>query len=182
MKRVRQNKILELIDEYDIDTQEELGKRLHESGFRVTQATISRDIKELQLKKQADKNGKSKYICVTPGSASFGERYARVLQDGMVSIDQADNLVVIKTVSGMAMAVAAAIDALEIEEIVGSIAGDDTIMCAVRTADLVPAVVGKYYIMLFKERKIERCQDIQNLQTLSTKKRKMMLKEVRFLR
>ena len=63
MKRVRQNKILELIDEYDIDTQEELGKRLHESGFRVTQATISRDIKELQLKKQADKNGKSKYIC-----------------------------------------------------------------------------------------------------------------------
>ena len=65
MKRVRQNKILELIDEYDIDTQEELGKRLHESGFRVTQATISRDIKELQLKKQADKNGKSKYICVT---------------------------------------------------------------------------------------------------------------------
>ena len=107
MKRVRQNKILELIDEYDIDTQEELGKRLHESGFRVTQATISRDIKELQLKKQAD------------------------------------NLVVIKTVSGMAMAVAAAIDALEIEEIVGSIAGDDTIMCAVRTADLVPAVIEK---------------------------------------
>ena len=137
MKRVRQNKILELIGEYDIDTQEELGKRLHESGFRVTQATISRDIKELQLKKQADKNGKSKYICVTPGSASFGERYARVLQDGMVSIDQADNLVVIK------MAVAAAIDALEIEEIVGSIAGDDTIMCAVRTADLVPAVIEK---------------------------------------
>jgi len=95
------------------------------------------------VKKQADKNGKSKYICVTPGSASFGERYARVLQDGMVSIDQADNLVVIKTVSGMAMAVAAAIDALEIEEIVGSIAGDDTIMCAVRTADLVPAVIEK---------------------------------------
>ncbi|MFR5087964.1 MAG: hypothetical protein ACLTDT_10525 [Clostridium sp.] len=61
----------------------------------------------------------------------------------MVSIDQADNLVVIKTVSGMAMAVAAAIDALEIEEIVGSIAGDDTIMCAVRTADLVPAVIEK---------------------------------------
>lgn len=73
----------------------------------------------------------------------MAERYARVLQDGMVSIDQADNLVVIKTVSGMAMAVAAAIDALEIEEIVGSIAGDDTIMCAVRTADLVPAVIEK---------------------------------------
>ena len=135
MKRVRQNKILELIDEYDIDTQEELGKRLHESGFRVTQATISRDIKELQLKKQADKNGKSKYICVTPGSASFGERYARVLQDGMVSIDQADNLVVIKTVSGMAMAVAEALDVIGFHEIVGCVAGDNTIMCAVRTVD-----------------------------------------------
>ena len=122
---------------------EALGKRLHESGFRVTQATISRDIKELQLKKQADKNGKSKYICVTPGSASFGERYARVLQDGMVSIDQADNLVVIKTVSGMAMAVAAAIDALEIEEIVGSIAGDDTIMCAIRSVDDTVKVMDK---------------------------------------
>ena len=135
MKRVRQNKILELIGEYDIDTQEELGKRLHESGFRVTQATISRDIKELQLKKQADKNGKSKYICVTPGSASFGERYARVLQDGMVSIDQADNLVVIKTVSGMAMAVAEALDVIGFHEIVGCVAGDNTIMCAVRTVD-----------------------------------------------
>ena len=151
MKRVRQNKILELIDEYDIDTQEELGKRLHESGFRVTQATISRDIKELQLKKQADKNGKSKYICVTPGSVSFGERYARVLQDGMVSIDQADNLVVIKTVSGMAMAVAAAIDALEIEEIVGSIAGDDTIMCAVRKRGKIFTVIGREIAVAVKE-------------------------------
>ncbi len=66
MKRVRQNKILELIGEYDIDTQEELGKRLHESGFRVTQATISRDIKELQLKNRQTKKRKIKYICVTP--------------------------------------------------------------------------------------------------------------------
>ena len=110
MKRVRQNKILELIGEYDIDTQEELGKRLHESGFRVTQATISRDIKELQLKKQADKNGKSKYICVTPGSASFGESYVRVLQDGMVSIYHADIPVVITMVCCMALPVVAAID------------------------------------------------------------------------
>ncbi len=143
MKRVRQNKILELIDEYDIDTQEELGKRLHESGFRVTQATISRDIKELQLKNRQIKTENPSTSVLLREVPAFGERYARVLQDGMVSIDQADNLVVIKTVSGMAMAVAAAIDALEIEEIVGSIAGDDTIMCAVRTADLVPAVIEK---------------------------------------
>ena len=82
MKRVRQNKILELIGEYDIDTQEELGKRLHESGFRVTQATISRDIKELQLKNRQTKTENQVHLCYS-GSASFGERYARVLQDGM---------------------------------------------------------------------------------------------------
>ena len=143
MKRVRQNKILELIDEYDIDTQEELGKRLHESGFRVTQATISRDIKELQLKKQADKNGKSKYICVTPGSASFGERYARVLQDGMVSIDQADNLVVIKTVSGMAMAVAAALDNMDLQGFLGCIAGDDTIFAVARSKGFCKEIIAE---------------------------------------
>ena len=143
MKRVRQNKILELIGEYDIDTQEELGKRLHESGFRVTQATISRDIKELQLKKQADKNGKSKYICVTPGSASFGERYARVLQDGMVSIDQADNLVVIKTVSGMAMAVAAALDNMDLQGFLGCIAGDDTIFAVARSKGFCKEIIAE---------------------------------------
>lgn len=146
MKRTRQNKILELIRQYEIETQEELGKRLHESGFPVTQATISRDIRELSLTKIAGENGRPKYASMDQGglpASVFTDRYARVLQDGMVSISQADNLVVIKTVSGMAMAVAAAIDALGLEEIVGSIAGDDTIMCAVRTAKLVPEVIQK---------------------------------------
>lgn len=144
MKRTRQNKILELIDLYEIETQEELGKRLHESGFRVTQATISRDIRELSLTKVAGENGKPKYAAMDYGGDAvsvFSDRYARVLQDGMVSISPAGNLVVIRTVSGMAMAVAAAVDALGLEEIVGSIAGDDTIMCAVRTAELVPSVI-----------------------------------------
>lgn len=146
MKRTRQNKILELIRQYEIETQEDLGKRLHESGFPVTQATISRDIRELSLTKVAGEDGRPKYASMDNSGLSapvFSDRYARVLQDGMVSINQADNLVVIKTVSGMAMAVATAIDALDLEEIVGSIAGDDTIMCAVRTADLVPAVINK---------------------------------------
>ena len=135
MKRTRQNKILELISQYEIETQEELGKRLHESGFPVTQATISRDIRELSLTKVAGGNGKPKYAAMDYGGTQtpvFSDRYARVLQDGMVSISQADNLVVVKTVSGMAMAVAAAIDALGLEEIVGSIAGDDTIICIIR--------------------------------------------------
>ena len=141
MKRTRQSKILELISQYEIETQEELANRLVEAGFQVTQATISRDIRELSLTKVTGINGKSKYAVVMrePSMpAMYSGRYARVLEDGMVSITQADNLVVIKTVSGMAMAVAAAIDAMEIDEIAGSIAGDDTIMCAVRTAELVP--------------------------------------------
>ena len=146
MKRTRQNKILELIDQYEIETQEELGKRLHESGFPVTQATISRDIRELSLTKVAGGNGKPKYAAMDYGGVSapiFSDRYARVLQDGMVSISQADNLVVVKTVSGMAMAVAAAIDAMKWKEVVGSIAGDDTIMCAIRSVEDTVEVMDK---------------------------------------
>lgn len=146
MKRARQGKILELINLYEIETQEDLAKRLLDAGITVTQATVSRDIRELSLTKEMGDNGRPKYVARNYTNRTipiFSERYARVLQDGMISIEQADNLVVIKTVSGMAMAVAAAIDALEIEEIVGSIAGDDTIMCAVRTASLVPAVIDK---------------------------------------
>ncbi len=146
MKRTRQIKILELIEQYEIETQEELAKRLVDAGFQVTQATISRDIRELSLTKVSGRNGRPKYAVTDYGGASppvYSDRYARVLQDGMVSMTQADNLVVIKTVSGMAMAVAAAIDAMGIEEIAGSIAGDDTILCAVRTASLVPGVMDK---------------------------------------
>ena len=144
MKRSRQSKILELIDQYEIETQEELAKRLLEAGFQVTQATISRDIRELALTKVSGRNGKPKYAATEHGGNPppvYSGRYARVLQDGITSIVQAGNLVVIRTVSGMAMAVAAAVDALGIEEIAGSIAGDDTVMCAVKTAELVPAVI-----------------------------------------
>ena len=146
MKSRRQAKIIELIEKYEIETQEELAKKLLDSGLQVTQATISRDIKELALTKVTGQSGRPKYASMDYGgntSPVYSERYARVLRDGMVSMTQADNLVVIKTVSGMAMAVAAALDALEIEEIAGCIAGDDTIMCAVRTASQVPGVMEK---------------------------------------
>lgn len=146
MKRARQDKILELIGEYEIETQEELAKRLVSAGFQVTQATISRDIRELSLTKVTGHNGRPKYAARDYGGHTvhgYSDRYARVLQDGTVSMMQADNILVIKTVSGMAMAVAAAVDALGIEEIVGCIAGDDTIMCAVRSAELVPGVIVK---------------------------------------
>lgn len=146
MKRTRQNKILELIEQYEIETQEELARQLTKAGFQVTQATVSRDIREMSLTKVVGHNGRPKYAVRDYGgnaAHTYSDRYARVLQDGMVSMTQADNLVVIKTVSGMAMAVAAAIDALGIEEIAGSIAGDDTIMCAIKSADLVPFVMAQ---------------------------------------
>ena len=119
-----------------IDTQEELASRLNEAGFKVTQATVSRDIRALKLTKVAGKDGKSRYAIINNESGSLGEKYTRVLEDTLLSIDVGQNIIVIKTVSGMAMGVAAALDALKWPEILGCIAGDDTIMCAAKTADM----------------------------------------------
>ena len=135
MKRDRQGRILELIQEENIETQEELADRLGQEGFVVTQATVSRDIRELKLGKIPCGNGKQKYVLLRQDDTQLSEKYIRVLSDGFVSMDMAQNILVIKTVAGMAMAVAAALDAIKFKEIVGSIAGDDTIMVAVRTTE-----------------------------------------------
>ena len=132
MKVGRQNKIIELITRHNIETQEELAELLNQAGYQVTQATISRDIRELKLTKMQAENGRQKYVALKK-DADLGEKYVRVLKEGFISMDLAQNLVVVKTVSGMAMAVAAAIDAMHLKGVVGCIAGDDTIMCAVRT-------------------------------------------------
>ena len=143
MKKIRQGKIIELIQKYDIDTQEELALRLRDAGFDVTQATISRDIRELKLSKISLGGGSQKYIVLKQDDGHMGDKYIRVLRDGFSSMEMAQNILVIKTVSGMAMAVAAALDALQIHEIVGSIAGDDTIMCAARSTEDAIAVIDK---------------------------------------
>ena len=135
MKLERHSKIVELIGKYEIETQEELADYLKEAGFRVTQATVSRDIRELKLTKAPDGSGRQKYISLKEKQPDMSEKYIRVFRDGFVSMDMAQNILVIRTVSGMAMAVAAALDSLDCHEIVGSIAGDDTIMCAVRTVE-----------------------------------------------
>lgn len=135
MKTKRQAKILELIRQKDIETQEELSDYLEKEGFQVTQATVSRDIRELKLTKVAMRNGRQKYAALVERNDDLSEKYTRVFRDGFVSMDMAQNILVIKTVSGMAMAVAAALDALQLHEIVGCIAGDDTIMCAIRSVD-----------------------------------------------
>lgn len=135
MKLARHEKIIELIHKFDIDTQEELAARLNEAGFKVTQATVSRDIRALKMTKVAGKNGKSRYAILQDAPHALGEKYTRVLKDALISMDLGQNLVVIKTVPGMAMAVAAALDELKWPEILGCIAGDDTIMCACRDSE-----------------------------------------------
>ena len=135
MKTRRHAKILELIKAQDIDTQEELLRNLRACGFDVTQATVSRDIRELKLSKVALSGGRQKYVLLADVQDAMDAKYIRVFQEGVVSIDMAQNILVIRTVSGMAMAVAAALDAIKFHEVVGCIAGDDTIMCAVRSVD-----------------------------------------------
>ena len=143
MKTKRQAKMLELIRKHEIETQEELSDYLQKEGYQVTQATVSRDIRELKLTKVAMSNGRQKYAALTDNSEDLSEKYIRVFRDGFVSMDMAQNILVIKTVSGMAMEVAAAIDAMHLHEIVGCIAGDDTIMCAVRSVDDTIEVIGR---------------------------------------
>ena len=135
MKNNRHSKIIELINRFNIETQEELADKLNEEGFGVTQATVSRDIRELKLTKISINGGKQKYAVLQNMESGLSEKYIRILRDGFVSMDMAQNILVIKTVSGMAMAVAAALDAMEWAEVVGCIAGDDTIMCAIRSVD-----------------------------------------------
>ena len=148
MKKNRQGRILQLIQEENIETQEELADRLSEEGYVVTQATVSRDIRELKIGKIPSGNGKQKYAVLTHDDAHLADKYIRVLRNGFVSMDNAQNILVIKTVAGMAMAVAAAVDAMKLKEVVGSIAGDDTIMVAIRTTEETQIVMDKIREML----------------------------------
>lgn len=134
MKNARQEKIIEIIRDNAVETQEELAGLLIESGFSVTQATVSRDIKQMNLIKVTDRQtGRQRYAVHVNETKGLTEKYGRVFKDGVVNIDTAMNILVIKTVSGMANAVAAALDSMQIDSIVGTVAGDDTIMCAIRT-------------------------------------------------
>ena len=143
MKVARHEKIIELIQQYDIDTQEELAARLNEAGFKVTQATVSRDIRALMMTKVAGKDGKSHYAILNSASQELGDKYTRVLHDALTSIDIGQNMIVIRTVPGMAMGVAAALDALNWKEILGCIAGDDTVMCVSRDVEQAKTAADK---------------------------------------
>ena len=124
---------MSLISERDIETQEELCNALKEAGFAVTQATVSRDIRELRITKIPMENGGQRYSARNRERSGNDDRNQTILREAVVSVDTAGNLLVIKCISGMAMAVAAAIDSMDFQEIVGSIAGDDTVMCALKS-------------------------------------------------
>ena len=149
MKTKRHSKIVELINAFDIETQEELAQKLEESGFVVTQATVSRDIRDLKLSKVVMANGKQKYSLM-PKQDGISEKYVRILREAFVSMDMAQNILVLKTVSGMAMAVAAALDSMQMSEIVGCIAGDDTIMAAIRSTDDTVVVMERIRKLVYK--------------------------------
>ena len=125
-----------------------MAARLNEAGFKVTQATVSRDIRALKMTKVAGKDGKSHYAILQDTHPVLGDKYTRVLKDALISLDVGQNIVVIKTVPGMAMGVAAALDALKWPEILGSIAGDDTIMCAAKSSEQAMGVVEKLQSIL----------------------------------
>ena len=144
MKKTRHRKIVEIIEKRDVETQEELAGYLKEAGFAVTQATVSRDIRALKMTKVAGSNGKSRYAILeehTPDVLS--DKYSRVLKDAVIAMNIGQNIVVVKTIPGMAMAAAAALDAMKWPEILGCIAGDDTIMCACKSSELAEGVMEK---------------------------------------
>ncbi|MCL1859697.1 MAG: arginine repressor [Oscillospiraceae bacterium] len=143
MKYKRQSKILELISAFDIYTQDELADRLGRSGFSATQATISRDIKELKLLKIPASNGQYKYATANHEEDKTDVKFFNILNETVTAINTAKNLVVVKTYSGMANAAGAAIDAVNFPEIIGTIAGDDTIFIAFASDENAEAVAQK---------------------------------------
>ncbi len=148
MKNARQTAILSIIERENIETQEELASKLREMGIVVTQATVSRDIKELRLLKVLSPNGSYKYATADKAEHGVSERLVRMFIDSVLSISCAENLVVIRTLPGSANAAGEAIDSMRWPEILGTISGDNTIFVAVRSAGEAPVVVEKFQEIL----------------------------------
>ena len=143
MKLARHDKILELIAKEQIETQEDLAKRLQAEGFQVTQATVSRDIRQLKLTKTAGPDGRSHYVFHREKDQELGSKYTQVLHNGFVGMDTAQNFLIIHTVSGMAMAVAAALDNMDLQGFLGCIAGDDTIFAVARSKGFCKEIIAE---------------------------------------
>ena len=148
MKSVRHDLILDIIDKKDIETQEELAAELKARGVKVTQATVSRDIKELRLLKVLAENGGYKDATAERAEKGMSERFIRILAESVMSIESAVNLIVIKTISASAQAAAEAIDSLKWPELLGTIAGDNTILVIARSEEAVESVVSRFHALI----------------------------------
>jgi transcriptional regulator of arginine metabolism len=148
MKYSRHSKIIEIIESKDIETQDELAMELKLSGFQVTQATVSRDIKEMRLIKVLTKDGRYKYASIRDKEGVVNDRFLKIFRNSVTSIDFAGNIIVIKTLVGSASAAAVSIDAFNIKEIVGSIAGDDTIFLVVKEIDKIDELMNRFKDLL----------------------------------
>lgn len=148
MKRIRQEKLLELISKYEIDTQDELIERLRESGFEVTQATVSRDIRELKISKMTTGKGTYRYVLPKATPALSNMKFNSALIEALISIDYACNIVVLKTHAGLANALAVGIDAMHLDNILGCVAGDDTILLVSRSEDAAQDIANRFRNMI----------------------------------
>lgn len=148
MRYSRQNKIIELINAYEIDTQEKLASLLRENGYEVTQATISRDIKDLQLVKTLTSSGKYKYALNKSRDMPVSDRFIKIFRETITSFAASGNLIVVKTLSGCANAAGEAIDNSGLPHIIGSIAGDNTLLLVADSAEAIPEIMQEFQDML----------------------------------
>lgn len=148
MRYSRQNKILDIINTYEVETQDKLVELLRKSGYQVTQATISRDIKELQLIKTLSPSGRYKYtVGVTPDQP-VSDRFVTIFRETIKSVASSGNIIVVKTLSGCANAAAEAIDTMNLPDVIGSIAGDNTFILIVNDPANVPSLVNRFNEMI----------------------------------
>ena len=144
MKSARHNLILEIIESKDIETQEELAEELKNRGVRVTQATVSRDIKELRLLKVLSERGGYKYATVERAEKGMNDRFARILAESIVNIEAVNNLIVVNTLTASANAAGEAIDSMKWNEVMGTIAGDNTLLIITRSNEAAEALMVKF--------------------------------------
>ena len=148
MKSNRQKKILEIITRHHVETQDDLIEYLLTEGFSVTQATVSRDIRELQLNKVMTGKGSYRYVAPKKEEMAAGMKINAALVDSIISVDYAQNIVVVHTLPGLAQAVAAGIDNLALAEVLGCVAGDDTILVATRTESAAKSISERIHVLM----------------------------------
>ena len=140
--------ILEIIEEKDVETQEELAEELKRRGMKVTQATVSRDIKELRLLKVLSDHGGYKYATVERAEKGMNDRFIRILSESVISVEAVNNLIIVKTLSASASAACEAIDSMKWSEIMGTIAGDNIILIITRSEEAVEAVMSRFNTLI----------------------------------